>query len=183
MFNIIKKMLSTSHLIFMKIWIRLLMICYTSQFKKIGKNVIYNPISSSFSYKTIELGDHVFIGGRAWFSGEICIGDYVMFGPSVSILGGDHEYKNLEKPMFFVKDNAHRCLPIKIEEDVWVGANVTILKGVTIERGAIIAAGSVVNKSVEAYSIYAGIPAKKVGERFTLDERNIYHSNLDKWKY
>lgn len=55
---------------------------HSAQFKEIGENVIFNPISSVFSYKTIRLGNHVFIGGKAWFL-EVNIGNYVMFGPSV----------------------------------------------------------------------------------------------------
>lgn len=183
MFNIIKQIVSTTHQILLKIWVRTLMISYGAQFKKIGKDVIFNPISSFFTYKTIELGDHVFIGGRAWFSGEIYIGNYVMFGPSVSMLGGDHEYKSLEKPMFFVKENAERCAPIIIEDDVWIGANVTILKGTIIKRGAIVAAGSVVNKDVDEFSIVGGVPAKYIAQRFNDEEIKKYINNLKQGNY
>ena len=54
---------------------------------------------------------------------------------------------------------------VKIKSDVWLGTGVKVLAGVTINRGAIIAAGSVVNNNVPENEIYAGIPAKKVGER------------------
>lgn len=54
-----------------------------------------------------------------------------------------------------------------IEEDVWCGANVTILKGVTIGRGSIIAAGAVVTKNIPAYSIAGGVPAKVIKKKFT----------------
>jgi len=182
MFKFLKKIVANLHQLFSKIWVRILMLSYSAQFKEIGESVIFNPISSVFSYKTIRLGNHVFIGGKAWFSGEINIGNYVMFGPSVSILGGDHEYKDLERPMFFVKENADRCAPITIEDDVWIGANVTILKGVTIKRGSIVAAGSVVNKDVEAFSIFGGIPAKKIGERFNIEEKEAYLKNIEEWK-
>ena len=72
--------------------------------------------------------------------------------------------------------------PILIEDDVWIGANVTILKGVTIKRGSIVAAGSVVNKDVEAFSIFGGIPAKKIGERFNIEEKEAYLKNIEEWK-
>ncbi|MFZ7241448.1 acyltransferase [Avibacterium avium] len=157
------------------------MISYKERFKNAGKNIIFDPISSFFLYKRITLGNYIFIGARAWFSGEIYIGNYVMFGPSVTILGGDHEYKNLEKPMFFIKDNSNRSAPIIIEDDVWIGANVTILKGVTIKQGSIIAAGSVVNKDVEAFSIVGGVPAIKINDRFNMKERKLYSENIKKW--
>lgn len=53
-----------------------------------------------------------------------------------------------------------------IGNDVWIGNNVSILEGVTIGDGAVVAAGSVVNKDIEPYAIYAGVPAKKIRERF-----------------
>jgi len=54
---------------------------------------------------------------------------------------------------------------IYIEEDVWFGCNVVVLKGVYIGKGAVIAAGAVVNKSIPPYEIWGGVPAKKIGVR------------------
>ena len=61
-------------------------------------------------------------------------------------------------------------LPVVIEDDVWTGANVTILKGVTIGRGSVIAAGAVVTKSFPPYSIIGGVPAKLIKMRFTPEQ-------------
>ncbi len=73
--------------------------------------------------------------------------------------------------MIDIKDKLpENDLDVVIEEDVWVGANVIILKGVTIGRGSVIAAGSIVTKNVEPYSIYAGVPARKIKERFSEEE-------------
>lgn len=71
-------------------------------------------------------------------------------------------------------------LPVIIEDETWIGCNVTILKGVTIGRGAIVSAGSVVTKDVPCYSIVGGIPAKVLKYRFTEaeikeHERILYH--------
>ena len=60
--------------------------------------------------------------------------------------------------------------PVTIEDDVWAGCNVTILKGVTIGRGSVIAAGAVVTKSCPPYSKIGGVPAKILKFRFTVDE-------------
>ena len=60
--------------------------------------------------------------------------------------------------------------PVVIEDDVWCGANVTILKGVTIGHGSVVAAGAVVTKSCPPYSIIGGIPAKLIKMRFTDDD-------------
>ena len=59
--------------------------------------------------------------------------------------------------------------PVVIEDDVWVGANVTILKGVTIGHGSVVAAGAVVTKSCPPYSIIGGVPAKVLRKRFEED--------------
>lgn len=96
-----------------------------------------------------------------------------MFEPSVTILGEDHEYKKLEKLRFFIKDNSNRSVLIIIEDDVWIGENVTILKGVTIKQGSIIIASSVVNKDVEAFTIVSGFLAVKINIRFNMKENFI----------
>lgn len=62
---------------------------------------------------------------------------------------------------------------VTIGNDVWIGTNVTILPGVNIENGAIIAAGAVVNKDVPAYSIVGGVPAKVIKYRFPQDVINV----------
>jgi len=61
-------------------------------------------------------------------------------------------------------------MPVVIEDDVWCGANVTILKGVTIGHGSVVAAGAVVTKSFPPYSIIGGVPAKLIRMRFTPEQ-------------
>jgi acetyltransferase-like isoleucine patch superfamily enzyme len=163
-----------------RVWRRLLLSCYRQSFREFGADVLFDPLNSYFSYASISVGDHVFIGGRAWFSGDIRIGSYVMFGPNVSILGGDHEFRDRERPMFLVKekDKDIEMQPVYIGDDVWIGANVTLLKGVTIGRGAIVAAGSVVTRSVPPYSIHAGVPAKLIGWRFKAEDIPDYEARL-----
>lgn len=171
-------LVARAHELALRIWRRLLVPCYRQRFREAGTGVLFDPLSSQFSYATISLGHHVFIGGRAWFSGDIRIGSYVMFGPNVTILGGDHEFRDRERPMYLVKEKTAVPPPVCIGDDVWIGANVTVLKGVSIGRGAIVAAGSVVTKPVPPYSIHAGAPARSIGQRFEPDAIAAYEARL-----
>lgn len=100
------------------------------------------------------------------------IGSFCSFGKNTFIcLGGEHEYRTLSTYPFESKISDRKITSfskgnIIICDDVWVGINVTILSGVTIGQGSIIAAGSVVTNDVEPYSIYGGVPAKLIKKRF-----------------
>ena len=95
----------------------------------------------------------------------------MIFGPHPTIITGDHRTDVVGK---FIMDSHDKLpendAPVTIEDDVWAGCNVTILKGVTIGRGSVIAAGAVVTKSCPPYSIIGGVPAKILKFRFTVDE-------------
>lgn len=145
-------------------------ICMGS-FAACGRNVVFDPLNSNFSYATIEIGNDVFIGGRAWFScshGKIRIGSHVMFGPGVMILGGNHRIRSVGILMYM--DNLKSVgddQGVSIQDDVWIGANTIILEGVTVAQGSVIGSGAVVTKSTLPYSISVGVPAKQVGLRFS----------------
>ena len=113
----------------------------------------------------IILGNHVGLNGTTITArSKVSIGDNTMIGPNTIII--DHD-GHVAWPL---EDRWIKQGPIKeiiIENDVWIGMNCIILKGVTIGSGAIIAAGSIVINDVEPNSIYAGNPAKKIKE---LDE-------------
>ena len=85
------------------------------------------------------------------------IGSYVMTGPDVKIITGDHRTDIVGEYMIKVTDRMklpENDRPVVIEDDVWIGSGVTILKGVTIGRGSIISAGAVVRKDVPPYTVY-----------------------------
>ena len=84
-----------------------------------------------------------------------------MVGSQTVIWGRDH---GIEIGSLMNKQ-PHISEPITIHNDVWIGANVTILKGITINSGAIIAAGAVVTKDVPSNSIVGGVPAKMISHR------------------
>jgi len=115
-------------------------------------------------------GAHSYLGPGASICPKVCLGKYVMVAPHCAILGGDHRYDLPGVPMIF--SGRPEVPPTIIEDDVWVGYRCTIMAGVRIGKGAIVAAGAVVTKDVEPYSIVAGVPAKPVARRFA-DEKQI----------
>jgi acetyltransferase-like isoleucine patch superfamily enzyme len=122
------------------------------------------------NYRQTKVGSWVFINHHTTFSTPhgIEIGDYVMIGPNCLFASVHHAFNNWKQPMIFQKPEIRQ---IFIEDDVWIGANVTVLGGVKIGRGAVIAAGAVVSKNVEPYSIVGGVPAKFIKYRF--DEKTM----------
>lgn len=109
-------------------------------------------------------GAYSFIGENCRIYPKVSIGAYTMLAPEVSIVGADHRFDLAGVPMIFA---GRPGLPnTVIEEDVWIGFRSTIMCGVTIGRGAIIAANSVVTKNVPPYEVYGGVPARKLKDRF-----------------
>ena len=103
------------------------------------------------------IGDHCILDARRL---GIEIGKYVNIGSNVSMWTGQHDYND---PLF--RPTIEKVGPIKIGDRAWIGPNATILHGVTIGEGAVIAAGAIVTKDIAPFTIVAGIPAKKIGER------------------
>ena len=165
------RLLAEFYFLSFKVYRRILMYLIMPLFKLHGKNFVFDPFGL-YSYNTISVGDDVSISKGATFSATdsyITIGNKVMFGPNVAIMGGDHNFSQLGRYMYDVHEKKHGDdLPVIIEDDVWVGCNVTILKGVTIGRGSIIAAGSVVIKSIPPYSIAGGVPARVIKPRWPI---------------
>lgn len=114
----------------------------------------------------IRLGEYVYLNsGTVLYSGNgIEIGNHVLIGPNCNLVPANHEIKNPNELIRLQKFMTSKG-GIVIEDDVWLGANVTLLDGVRIRKGAVIGANSLVTGEVESYSIYVGIPAKKVASR------------------
>tara|TARA_Y100000589_G_scaffold305927_1_gene320265 strand:- start:5907 stop:6500 length:594 start_codon:yes stop_codon:yes gene_type:complete len=119
--------------------------CETS-FVEIGGNVSFNS--------------NVMINARG--IGKILIGKNVLIGPNVVVRNNNHNYENPSIPII---NQGMKSGEIIIEDNVWVSSNCVILPNCTIGEGSIIAAGAVVTKDIEPYSIVGGIPAKKIGDR------------------
>lgn len=148
--------------------------------KRHGKNFKLGPNVIIYNRKDVEIGDDVFIGDKTTIGGKVAIkiGNNVMFGPEVMIRGGDHNFSVVGKPMRFIKEGGIN-LPINIEDDVWIGARVIILKGVRIMEGAVIGAGAIVTKDVLPYSINVGNPSKPIKSRFTISELEIHLKQIN----
>lgn len=128
------------------------------------------------TWENVHTGSYVSIGVNCLLlstRAQIKIGDYVMFGPNVSVITGNHRTDVIGKRMYEIKDADKRATDdqdVTFAGDNWIGANSTTLKGVTVGEGAVIAAGALVNKNVPPYAIVGGCPAKIIKMRFTEDE-------------
>lgn len=108
----------------------------------------------------ITIGDNCFFNHNCSLTAaeNIVIGNQCMFANNFVVVDHDHDRKDGKILKELVS------APVKIGNNVWCGANVAVLKGVTIGDGAVIAAGSVVNRDVAAYSVVAGVPARKISK-------------------
>jgi acetyltransferase-like isoleucine patch superfamily enzyme len=129
----------------------------------------------------ITLGKYCYVGenSKLWSAARLTIGDRVLIGHNTSIFDSDtHPLNARERHRQYVEiiSTGHpseidlREEPVTIEDDVWIGCNVVVLKGVTIGRGAVVGAGSVVTRDVPPHVLVAGNPARVVRE-LAADER------------
>jgi len=116
------------------------------------------------SFGKIEIDDQVSIGEGSLIDGcgEIEIGKNSLIARSAVLLTGNHIYKDANVPIRF---QGTETAKVKIGRDVWLGAHVVVLPGVTIGDGSVIGSGAVVTKDLPAYSISVGVPAKVIGKR------------------
>jgi len=144
-----------------KIPLQVLRHCFYSRWFKLtlGHNsVIYNSCHIRAPHRIVigdntSIGDHCILDGRS----GLTIGNSVNLSTGVWIWTLQHD---MNDPEFGVKG-----APVIIEDYAWVSSRTTLLPGVTIGKGAVVAAGAVVTKSVEPYTVVGGVPAKKIGER------------------
>ncbi len=111
----------------------------------------------------ISLGQNVFVGFNSEFdiSEGLSIGNDVLIAPGCFIT--DHNHRHAAAQLLSSQGCESR--PVTIEDDVWLGAHVVVLPGVTISRGAIVAAGAVVNRDVASMDMVGGVPARVIGRR------------------
>lgn len=157
-----------------------------SDFKKIGKNVIFengvlvfhpeniiigsnvyighNTILKGYYKNIMEIGDNTWIGQNCFFhsAGGLKIGENVGIGPMVKIITSQHLMEPIDPPVLF---NDMSFGEVVIENDSDIGVGTIVLPGVKIGKGSIIGAGAVVTKNVPSYVISVGSPAKVLRKR------------------
>jgi len=134
----------------------------------------------------ISIGNNFYIGRYSHIECDSEIGDNIIIGNNVAIIGKyDHNFEEVGVPIRLssqIRNADYKWkgnnLKVIIEDDVWIGYGTIILSGVKIGQGSIIAAGSLIVKDVEPYSIYAGHPAKKIRDRFDNKEVETKHIEL-----
>lgn len=107
----------------------------------------------------LSIGHHTLINQNCWVDarGGLTIGSNVSISPAVWLMSVSQDTDSQEVP--------EKVAPIHIEDHVWIGSRAMVLPGVTIGKGAVVAAGAVVSSDVPPYAIVGGIPARVIGER------------------
>lgn len=125
--------------------------------RQMGKTRIYEGVTFWYPYR-IRIGDNVTLNEWVYLSGfgGISIGDNVRIGHRTSIVTSDHCTDDHTLP---ICKQGLLASAVTIQDNVWIGCNVTILRGVTISQGAVVGAGAVVTKDVLPNTIVAGVPA------------------------
>jgi acetyltransferase-like isoleucine patch superfamily enzyme len=152
-----------------------------------------NFVLSQTTLMRCRVGFGSYFGARCHFAMST-IGRYCSIGDNVTVITGRHPtntyvsthpafYSTSIGKLFQLTDkqlfeecryaNPQDKTLVKVGNDVWIGSNVAILDGVKIGDGAIVGANALVTKDLEPYGIYAGIPAKIIGNRFTEKEKNF----------
>lgn len=150
-----------------------------------GRNVIL------WAKNKLIIGDNFYIGKYSIIECDALIGNDVMLANRVALIGRyDHNYQQIGVPIRLssrIADSDYNwkglSLMVEIENDVWIGYGSIILTGVKIGQGSIIASGSVVTKDVQPYSIYGGVPAKKISDRFENENDLREHIRLYQTNY
>jgi len=131
---------------------------------KVGRNVVVYPGVWIAPGRNLVIGDEVDLAKDVLIttSGGVSIGDRALIGYRTQILSADHDIPPIGE-RFSISGDVFK--PVVISEDVWIGASCIITAGVTIGKGAVVAAGSVVTRDVPPNAIVGGVPARLIRTR------------------
>lgn len=138
---------------------------YSRRMKSCGENFLAAPHVHISWTQNLTCGSRVSLNRYTIINayGGVSIGDDTLIGPFVVIHSANHRFL----PNKTIRQSGYDVKPVSIGADVWIGASAIILPGVTIGDGAIVAAGAVVTKNVEPYTVVVGVPAQKLKDRPT----------------
>lgn len=153
-------------------------ISYMKKNVKIGRNTTFGRGTILWAPNKLTIGNNVYIGKYCTLQADIEINNNIVIGNNVGMIGKyDHDYscisKNIKDAPWIGNSNYNfkgKNLKIVVDDDVWIGYGAIIFSGIRINKGAIVAAGSVVTHDVPEYAIVAGNPAKIIGNRFNQNE-------------
>jgi acetyltransferase-like isoleucine patch superfamily enzyme len=128
-------------------------------------------------HKLVLLGSNVGVGDYCTFNTDVIIGNNVLIGSNVGLVARDAHSPYIPGTTMFAAPRGDKQRVV-IEDDVWIGFGVIVLSGVTVGRGSIVAAGSIVTKDVPPYCIIAGKPAQVLKQRFNPGEMDLHESAL-----
>lgn len=145
---------------------------------KIGKKSTFGRGTVFWAPNRMNIGNNVYIGKYCTIQADAFIGNNINIANNVGLIGKyDHDYTKVGmniKDAPWIGDSSYnfkgKNQKIIIDDDVWIGFSAVVFTGVHINRGAIIAAGSIVTKDVPPYAIVAGNPARIIGYRFNENE-------------
>ena len=120
-----------------------------------------------------DAGEFVFIGPRCMIGPGVSVGDYSMFASEAMVIGGDHIMGVVGVPIVFA--GRPKIKETVVGRDVWIGARAVVMSGVSIGDGAVLAAASVLTKSVPPCEIWGGVPARKIRDRFPSPDDAAHH--------
>jgi len=144
------------------------LICEGAQLDNV--HVGYGSMVGRFStMSNVSIGKYCSIGGAETYIGRHPVkGENVAIHPAFYSAGAQYGFSYVSDTSFKEVEwiDEESGMAIEIGNDVWIGKGVAIIDGITIGDGAVIGGGALVNHDVEPYAIYAGVPAKKIGERF-----------------
>lgn len=146
-----------------KICRRLRYSCCRHIFLYCGKNVNIERGANFGSGFRLRIGDNSGIGVNCTVPGNIVIGKNVMMGPDCYVLSTNHSFDRTDLPM--IQQGSTVQLDTVIEDDVWIGRQVIFTPGRTVKKGSIIAAGCVLSKDFDEYSIVGGNPSRFLKSR------------------
>lgn len=150
--------------IFGKLYNSIRIWCVKHIFKKCGKISTIDRRAYFGTGRNIEIDDYSGIGENCIVPNNTIIGKYVMMAPEVHIVANNHNFNDVSKPMCFQGSPKNPPITI-IEDDCWIGVRVIMTPGRHIKKGTIVAAGSVLTKDFDEYSIVGGNPAKLIRKR------------------